>query len=670
MMPKKQSPWHDTQVNNKTNKPMLNKKGKLLSVNTSRTPGGGQSGSSVDKVRLSSSRSSNSVTAGSKLGISLKRSSNHQWPKQVPQLSKPAVHLSSSSQSVSSLNTSSLSAATFLTSSGSLGRLDQSFSDNETKKGKSSEKTVVHDHLSSQELLSSLPKQRTHLKSQNSDAQSAEKVTLPSSCLHERCRVGAHETSEWAEEQQQTEPEPKLQPKKEKSSSSSSPVTSSQESITSSPSTDCTKFPSGPHQVEEGGGASCYQLPLHVGTTQIDLADASSQDGDESSRCSSTTVPSNAEYSDKSSNKLDESQQPWQQSENTLMTEDQQLSKNVTCPSILETDKLGCEQQTGRLVKENDDSLCGSSLEQGVALQRVQKMNHELCFELEALKSRLDEAREAELRWRLDLLAQQAQLLVTGDANALAQARLEQNQRYFQEQQVEWERCVASLKSQLSISEEQRKEAESRLSQQQEMQDYKCLQQEADSLRKKLQEVTSKLCANEEAQAQKEAHLQKHLVLLQELQERLDRAEQQVENRNKSQSWAQGIKEAQQQHHEELVRTVSALQKLQEEREQLNCRCQELQNQLSEADVQVSRMQNRLEAEETSYYNLGHSYERVCEELQVALEKVQQRESETQDVREDYERLLDMKEQELREVLLKMEILGNSLEETECNCRK
>lgn len=250
------------------------------------------------------------------------------------------------------------------------------------------------------------------------------------------------------------------------------------------------------------------------------------------------------------------------------------------------------------------------------------------------------------------------------------------------------ERCVASLKSQLSASEEQRKEAEARLTQlQQELQSHHDLQKEADQLQKHLQDMAAQLRDNEEAQTQKETRLQKHLMLLQasqdrerkslaaslaqaeqhsqDLQERLDRAEQQVESLSKSQIWTREIEEAQQQLQEELACTVSAVQRLQEEREQLDRRCQELQNQLSEADGEVSRLQSRLKTEETHYYNLEHSYESVSEELQLALGKVQQRETETQDIREGYERLLDRKEQELSEVLLKMEVLGNSLEETE-----
>lgn len=253
---------------------------------------------------------------------------------------------------------------------------------------------------------------------------------------------------------------------------------------------------------------------------------------------------------------------------------------------------------------------------------------------------------------------------------------------------MEWESCVASLKSQLSISEEQRKGAESDLAKlQQGLQGHKDLQQEADQLRKQLQEVSSQLRSSEDAQGQKEAQLQKHLVLLQasqdrerrsmtvrldqaeqhsqHLQERLEEAEQQVESLNKTQSWTAEIQEAQKLLQEELTLTVSAVQSLQEDREQLERRCEELQSQLSEAAAEVSRLQSRLKSEETHYYDLEHSFERVSEELQLSVGKVKQRECETQEMREGYERLLDQKEQELSEVLLKMEVLGISLEETE-----
>ncbi|XP_072298689.1 uncharacterized protein [Eucyclogobius newberryi] len=337
--------------------------------------------------------------------------------------------------------------------------------------------------------------------------------------------------------------------------------------------------------------------------------------------------------------------------------------------------------------KSDCQSNPASSLDQ-VALQRLQKTNQDLCAELEAQRQSQEEAREGELRRRVDLLAQQAQLLVTGDATALAQAQLELDRRRFKEKQLELEHIILSLKSNLQSSEEKRAKAENCLTQvQQEMQGLSDLQQEFNQLRENYQDVTSQLRVHEDTQAQKEARLEQHLLLLQasqererrslasslaqaerrsqDLQEQLGRAEEQVENLHKTQEWTKEIQEAQEQLQEELQKVVSAMQEVQEEKEQLENQCQELQSQVSELNSEVSRLQDRLQTDKTQFYNLEHSYERVCEELQVAMGKLCQRETEAEEMREGYERQLDQKEQELTEVLLKMEVLGNSLEETE-----
>ncbi|XP_070836781.1 early endosome antigen 1 [Chaetodon trifascialis] len=558
------------------------------------------------------------------------------------------------------------------------------------------------------DITCSLPEQTTQQKSQQTDSQLAEG---PVETGHSNSFLQKDKISDCAEEtqRQQKEQELKLQPEREQSSddenSAAAMISFSLLSSPISPSASHAPSPiSPPQEVEEGEGvtnaSSCIE-------------------GAGSDSSTSTTMLSNDGRFDEHPNVPSETEQ---QVKTTPQSEEQQVSINISCECMKVKEKLPCEQHTGQLVKELEqtqkelsrlqqlnsnlqeelqqkrESHSGArvhpqndlskSSEQTLALQRLQKMNHDLRFELEAQKRSQEEAREAELRRRVDLLAQQAQLLVTGDATALAQAHLEQDRRQFQELQMEWERCMASLKSQLNISEERRKEAESRFSQlQQELQSFCSVQEEAGRLQQHLQELTTQLHANEEAQAQKEARLQKHLMLLQasqdrerrsltvslaqaeqqsrELQERLDRAEQQVGSLNKTQTWTREIEKAQQQLQEELACTVSAVQKLQEEREQLDRRCQELQNQLFEADGEVSRLQTRLKTDETHYYNLEHSYETVCEELQLALGKVQQKESEMQDIREGYDRLLDRKEQELSEVLLKMEVLGNSLEETE-----
>ncbi|XP_019961490.2 trichohyalin isoform X2 [Paralichthys olivaceus] len=730
--------WPELVVNSRTNTPAQKKGGKdQLTVPTS--GGGKQAGSSVSKPSVGSGRSNSQSSKGSdstasvgKVGGSLKRGSlghhgsvGHQGTRQASQPGRPALRLCSS-RSFSSLHTPSLKTAPFMRSSRSLSRLDQRSTRRESgcahpnsqdNKGQNSEnKSLDSGRLSSSEEQirnyddqchgDDVEKMKTsssssvstaacyhhcnRVKEQTKDGMSAAfcamtsgmrrnwvqavlknvrpSVTadVTSSLSGQKTRQRSHqpysesteavcesenrcwqEVSDKAEDshQQQREQENKLQPEKEQSCSGSNsvpPPVSPQQQVEddhAAPSDPCPPQPDVDISIKEEEPWSCEQQQT------VQLVKELEQTQKELSRL-------------------------------------QQINRNLQ-------DELKHERETHSresVLPQND--LLSNSSEQALTLQRMQKLNHDLRVELETQKRSYEEAREAELQRRVDLLAQQAQLLVTGDATALAQAHLEQDRRCFVEQQKEWEHCVSSLKSQLSASEEQKKEAESRLTQlQQELQGHVDHQQESDRLQKHLKEVETQLCANEEAQAEKEARLQKHLMLLQasqdrerrslaasleqaqqhsqDLQEKLDRAQEEMESLSKTQAWTREIEVAQQQLQEELAHTVSAVQNLQEEREQLGRRCQELQNQLSDAEGEVSRLQSRLKTDETHYYNLEHSYERVCEELQLALGKAEQRESETQDMREGYERLLDGKEQELSEVLLKMEVLGNSLEETE-----
>ncbi|KAM8825559.1 uncharacterized protein ACB058_021424 isoform 3-T3 [Synchiropus picturatus] len=375
-----------------------------------------------------------------------------------------------------------------------------------------------------------------------------------------------------------------------------------------------------------------------------------------------------------------------------------QVDKDSSCDGVEGGDKLPSGHQMVQELTEEPKELQNDHSSE-VSVQELQKLNHDLHCELEAQQKIQDQARESELRRRVELLAQQAQLLVSGDATALAQVQMEQERQRFSEQRAQWERSLSSVKAQLGISEEQRMEAEvlsSKLKEELLRHD-----EEAAELRGQLQEVQTKLQDNEEAQAEKELRLQKHLILLQasqdrerkrllanlsqaertagDLQDRLDRAEQQMERLTHTQTLSKEIEQAQQQLQEELGCTVSAVQRLRNEKEKVDRRCQELQRQLTDSEEELRKVRERLKTEETQYYNMEHSYETVSEELQLTLGKVQHREAETQEMREGYERLLDRKDQELREVLLKMEVLGNSLEETEvklnnvlkaCTCAK
>ncbi|CDQ86388.1 unnamed protein product [Oncorhynchus mykiss] len=279
-------------------------------------------------------------------------------------------------------------------------------------------------------------------------------------------------------------------------------------------------------------------------------------------------------------------------------------------------------QQERERTRENH--LLQFSSAQSCAWQRLQKLNQDLRFELEAQRRSQEEAREAELQRRAEFIALQARALSAGEAAALARSELQQERQSARKQREEGEH-------------EHR--------------------QELECLRQRLQEVSAQMRAKEEAQAEKEVRLQKHLGLLQESQDR--------ERRSLGANLAQAERRTQDLQEQLQKAEQQAETLLQGEGEQLERRCQELQNQLAEADGEVVQLQRRLQTEETDYYNLEHSYESVSEELQRALGQAQEREVAASDAREDYKRLLDRKERELSEALVKMAALGSSLEETE-----
>ncbi len=108
-----------------------------------------------------------------------------------------------------------------------------------------------------------------------------------------------------------------------------------------------------------------------------------------------------------------------------------------------------------------------------------------------------------------------------------------------------------------------------------------------------------------------------------------------------------------------------SVRRLEEERDQLTCRCQELLNQIAEADREVGKQQACLTTVETDYHSLESSYERVSEEFARISHVLREKEEEVKQTKEMYEQLIRQKEQDLSEALIKMAALGSSLEETE-----
>ncbi|XP_051994421.1 myosin phosphatase Rho-interacting protein [Xyrauchen texanus] len=229
-----------------------------------------------------------------------------------------------------------------------------------------------------------------------------------------------------------------------------------------------------------------------------------------------------------------------------------------------------------------------------------------------------------------------------------------------QTEEREFKLCVSKLQAQLNNSQDCLRKAELRI------QESETLLMERDkvleSLHGKLEEVTSHLKATEEAQALKEVRLQRHLRLLQESQERERRSfSDSLENsEQRSKELEEGLRQKEVELHKRPTGEIT---------DDLIRRCQELQNQLEESDSEVSCLQARLQTEETLYYDMEHDYEQACEEIQSLrgalqdCERVCEERFQIQLVQQQQE--LDRKERELQEVLVKMAVLGSSLEDTE-----
>ncbi|KAK3553155.1 hypothetical protein QTP86_031729 [Hemibagrus guttatus] len=164
----------------------------------------------------------------------------------------------------------------------------------------------------------------------------------------------------------------------------------------------------------------------------------------------------------------------------------------------------------------------------------------------------------------------------------------------------EYKLSEARLQAELSGSLDRLHETESKL--QQTEATLKERENALEELRSSLETVSGLLKATEEAQALKDARLQRHLRLLEESQER--------ERRSLSDSLEHAEKRGKELE-ERLLQAEALLQKMPTGGivEQLERKCQELQNQLDESDSELSRLQARLQNEETLYYDMEHNYE-------------------------------------------------------------
>ncbi|NXO60089.1 MPRIP protein, partial [Aramus guarauna] len=357
------------------------------------------------------------------------------------------------------------------------------------------------------------------------------------------------------------------------------------------------------------------------------------------------------------------------------------------------------------------------------AWQRLHKVNQDLQSELEAqcqrqelinqqiqsLKRSYAEAKdvirhhEAEiqsLQARLSNAA--AELSIKEQTLAKLKSDLRSEKEKAKEQLEEWQHGEAALSSQLKASEQKLKSAEALLLEKtQELRDLEMQQalqrdhqKEVQRLQDRIADLSRQLNASEQARILMEEKLQKNYeallescerekqVLIRSLKEVEDKAneyENQLQNNEQQMEILQKEKlsakfegsELVHQLEEQLVMKEASIQKLAEhikelekERDQLKCRFHELMNQVAESDNEVAKLQAKLKMEETNYHNLEQSFEEVSDQFQGVQKVLKEKEEELRHVKEMHLRIVEKKDQDLSEALVKMVALDSSLEET------
>uniref|UniRef100_A0A674PRA0 Myosin phosphatase Rho interacting protein n=2 Tax=Eupercaria TaxID=1489922 RepID=A0A674PRA0_TAKRU len=392
-----------------------------------------------------------------------------------------------------------------------------------------------------------------------------------------------------------------------------------------------------------------------------------------------------------SSGVQEEIEQRWHQVETTPLREEKQVPINTALGT---SDRLPAHELAALLDKE-----LGQKQKE---LERLQKENNVLKEQLENALGREQNAREGYVLQVLHLHPPLRASIEEAVGRMRNELKLEQERS--KEQEEEHGRSETTLRAQLKESEDRLREVEASLLERNQalrhLERQQALQRdhmrEIQRLQERLQEVTARLNATEEGQVLKEERLKSQQQTLQEnhlkekqnlckrlteaetaqkeLQNRVVEAEQQVEAllRGKQASGRKECWEEMQKLQGELAQKTDMVEslkenvrRLEEEKGQLTCRCQELLNQIAEADREVNKLRNRLDTEEADYNTLEHSYVRATQEFQKMSLFLREKEEDIRQTKEMYERLVERKEEDLKEALLKLSVLGSSLEETE-----
>uniref|UniRef100_A0A5F9CF78 Myosin phosphatase Rho interacting protein n=1 Tax=Oryctolagus cuniculus TaxID=9986 RepID=A0A5F9CF78_RABIT len=344
------------------------------------------------------------------------------------------------------------------------------------------------------------------------------------------------------------------------------------------------------------------------------------------------------------------------------------------------------------------------------AWQRLHKVNQDLQSELEAqcqrqelitqqnqtLKRSYGEAKdairhhEAEIRsLQARLSSATAELAIKEQALAKLKGDLKLEQGRAREQLEQRQHSEAALSGQLRASEQKLQSAEALLLERtQELRGLETQQalqrdrqKEVQRLQARVAELSQQLGASEQAQRLVEEKLQRNYALLlqsceeekrallRSLKEAEDRAgacedrlqalqKETLSAKCEGSEQARRLEQQLEAREASLRQLAEHVQRLRDERDLARQRLQELTE-------RAAALQEKLSGREADCQSLERSYRRVSGQLQSAHALLREKEEELRRIKEVHERVLEQKEQDLGEALVKMVALGSSLEETE-----
>ncbi|XP_036134353.1 myosin phosphatase Rho-interacting protein isoform X3 [Molossus molossus] len=449
------------------------------------------------------------------------------------------------------------------------------------------------------------------------------------------------------------------------------------------------------HQVETTPLREEKQVPI----APLHLSSSEDRSDQLSTHELTSLLEKELEQSQKEASDLLEQNRVLQDQLRVALGREQSAREGYVLQTEVATSPSGAWQRLHRVNQDVQRELEVQCRRQGLTTQQTQALKRSYGEAKDA--ARHHEAETQSLQARLSSAA--AELTIKEQALAKLKGDLKLEQDKAREHWEEWQHSKAALSGQLQASEQKLKSAEALLLEKtQELRDLEMQQvlqrdrqKEVQRLQERIADLSQQLSASEQAQRLMEEKLQRNYelllescekekqALLQNLKEVEDKAsayedqlqdhEQQMEVLQKEKLSAnfEGSQvvhqlEEQLQVKEASIQTLAQhVQSLRDERDLIKQRFQELMERIVLSDGDVAELQEKLRGREADYQSLEHSYRSVASQLQGMHTLLREKEEELKRIKGMHEKVLEKKDQDLNEALVKMVALGSSLEETE-----